>query len=160
MKAFEIFLSLIHFEEGYEAKPYYCSEGYPTVAIGWRIGPKGASLDNYDMYVTKPVAKVLLTDRVNHIIDRLSKFDWFSSQNESRKAILISMAYQLGIRKLFKFEKMIEALGKHDFEGAEREAIDSIWYKQTTNRAVRHSGVLRSGDLELCYGDELEKYRL
>ena len=38
--------SLLQYEEGFREKPYVCSEGYPTVGTGIRIGPKGAAPSN------------------------------------------------------------------------------------------------------------------
>ncbi|PHX05495.1 glycoside hydrolase family protein [Vibrio splendidus] len=160
MKAIDLYLALIHFEEGYKPRPYYCSEGYPTVGIGWRIGVKGADIKDFDMYVTKPVAKVMLLDRVEHINNRLVKFDWYKNLNESRKAIVISMAYQMSIRKMLKFKNMIAALAVGDFNKARLEAIDSRWFEQTTARAARHANTLELGDIELVYGDKLEGCRL
>ena len=160
MKAIDLIMALLNFEEGYRAKPYYCSEGYPTVAIGWRIGPKGAPLENYNMYITKPVAKVLLADRVNHIESRLETFGWYSRQTAGRKAVLISMAYQMGVSKLFKFKNMIAALEAGDFARASSEAIDSLWYEQTKERATRHANTLKCGSLESVYGSTLEGYIL
>lgn len=160
MKAIDLYLALINFEEGYKPRPYYCSEGYPTVGIGWRIGVKGADIKDFDMYVTKPVAKVMLLDRVEHINNRLVKFDWYKNLNESRKAIVISMAYQMSIRKMLEFKNMIAALAVGDFNKARLEAIDSRWFEQTTARATRHANTLELGDIELVYGDKLEGCRL
>lgn len=38
-------IQLIQIEEGYREKAYYCSEGYPTIGTGHKIGPKGAPLE-------------------------------------------------------------------------------------------------------------------
>ena len=38
---------MLEIEEGYRSEPYLCSEGYPTVGIGWRIGDKGQTLDDF-----------------------------------------------------------------------------------------------------------------
>ncbi len=33
-------LDVLQFEEGFRAKAYHCSEGYPTIGIGTKLGPK------------------------------------------------------------------------------------------------------------------------
>lgn len=54
--------------------------------------------------------------------------------NEAQE-VLAEMAYQLGVYKLLKFVKMWEYLEEHDFKNAAVEMLDSIWAKQTPNRA-------------------------
>ncbi len=48
---------LLTYEEGYRKLPYLCSEGYPTIGIGKRIGSKGASLDSYRFTLPLTVAQ-------------------------------------------------------------------------------------------------------
>ena len=42
----ELAFKIIFFEEGFRAKPYYCSENFPTIGIGRRIGDKFGALPN------------------------------------------------------------------------------------------------------------------
>jgi hypothetical protein len=44
-------IEILNFEEGYKEKPYIDTQGYPTVAGGIKIGPKGAKLSNYTFTV-------------------------------------------------------------------------------------------------------------
>ena len=39
--------ALLRLEEGWRSKPYLCTENYPTVGFGFRIGPKGADITLY-----------------------------------------------------------------------------------------------------------------
>ena len=57
--------SLVQYEEGFREKPYLCSEGYPTVGTGIRIGPKGADLRNYEFTVPREVDAVWLQSILN-----------------------------------------------------------------------------------------------
>ena len=45
--------ALIKHEEGWRSKPYLCTEKYPTVGFGFRIGPQGADIKLYQF--TLPV---------------------------------------------------------------------------------------------------------
>ena len=61
------------------------------------------------------------------------------------------MAYQMGVDGLFKFKKMIAALGKGDWNEAAHQALDSRWAKQTPARAERHAAVIANGNLMEVY---------
>lgn len=137
---------LLEKEEGYRGKAYYCSEGYPTIGIGQKIGPKGSNLNHYDFTISKPLAKAWLMDSVIDTELELAKLDWFQSLDLDRRTVIISMAYQIGITGLLKFENMIAAIDRGHWNQAATEALDSRWAKQTPKRAGRHSRVI-SGEL-------------
>ena len=64
-------ISLLNFEEGFSEVPYYCSEGYPTIGIGKRIGPKGAPLSQYQFTVSKSVATVWMSEDVQKVVEEI-----------------------------------------------------------------------------------------
>lgn len=136
---------LIAKEEGFRERPYLCSEGYPTVGYGQRIGPLWADLSMYEITIPEPVAKLLLQHKVQKIADRLANESFYLQCNCARAAALISMAYQIGVSGLLKFRKMIAAIENNDWDSAAREALDSRWAVQTPERAKRHSEILRTG---------------
>lgn len=138
---------LIAQEEGFSAKPYKCSEGYPTVGYGQRIGPLWADLSLYEIEIPEPVAMEWLKHNVRSIADQLASRSFYCQCNGARAAILISMAYQMGVSGLLKFRKMIAAIEDNDWEEAARQALDSKWAEQTPNRARRHAEVLLTGEL-------------
>lgn len=147
---------LLKFEEGYREKAYLCSEGYPTIGIGTKLGPKNASLLNYTMVVTEHAAKALLDDEVKKIRNELVKRRWYIELDSDRQTIIKSMAYQMGCSGLFKFKKMIAALERKDYSSAAKEALDSRWAKQTVARAERHAAVLQWGNLNEVYEGLIE----
>lgn len=142
---------LLSFEEGFRRKPYYCSEGYPTIGIGTRIGPKNAPLHYYEFSVNEETAKCMLEEKLRVIYKELGKHNWFTSLDVDRCDVIVSMAYQLGLDGLFKFKKMIAAIDGKDFDEASKQALDSLWAKQTPIRACRHSDVIRTGNLKKVY---------
>ncbi|AFC22744.1 putative lysozyme [Vibrio phage vB_VchM-138] len=142
---------VLKLEEGYREKVYRCSEGYPTIGIGTKIGPKDAPLSNYTFKVSQRVAKVMLDDEVVDIIGRLNGTPWYHSLDESRQLIIQSMCYQMGVDGVLKFRKMIDALSRGHWDEAASQALDSLWARQTPKRANRHAEVLRSGDLNAVY---------
>ena len=142
---------LLKFEEGYREKAYHCSEGYPTIGIGTKLGPKGSPLSNYTMVVTDHAAKALLDDEVKKIRNELVKHRWYIELDSDRQTIIKSMAYQMGVSGVFKFKKMIAALESGDYQEAANQALDSRWAKQTPKRAERHAAVIETGKLMEVY---------
>ena len=138
-------------EEGYRENAYHCSEGYPTIGIGKRIGPKGADLSLYEFTASKQLASVWLKEEILKVELALSKLDWFAMVTGDRRDIILSMAYQLGVTGLLKFKNMIKAIECDDWYEAAMQSLDSRWAKQTPKRANRHSKVLLTGTTEGVY---------
>jgi len=56
------------------------------------------------------------------------------------------MCFQLGVTGVSKFKNMINSLYKKDYNSAYTHGLDSNWYKQTPNRAIRVMTTLKYGD--------------
>ncbi|WP_278496163.1 glycoside hydrolase family protein [Pantoea vagans] len=142
-------VEILNFEEGYVESPYLDTLGFPTVAGGIRIGPKGASLANYTFTVPRSVGDVwkrCMIDTKTASMNRQSVIAAALAKcNDARRDILISMAYQLGVNGLAKFKKSLALVAAGNFAGASVEMLDSDWARQTPNRAHRHAEVMRTG---------------
>lgn len=136
---------LIKNEEGFRTSPYLCSEDYPTVGYGQRIGPKGAALEDYDFAMPERVANEWLRYHIDSIVDGLSACDWYAKADEVRQAAFVSMVYQMGFAGVMKFRKMIAAAYRFDWDEAANQALDSRWAKQTPVRAHRTAEMIRTG---------------
>ena len=143
-------IKLLNYEEGFSAKPYYCSAGYPTIGIGQRIGPKGAPLKLYEFTVSEPLAAVWLTEKVKETLDDMDNYANIRAAmdacNEPRKAILISMAYQMGAEGLSKFTNTLRSVAKQDWHAAQTGMLASKWRSDTPNRAHRHAIQMLNGN--------------
>jgi lysozyme len=139
---------VLMFEEGFRADAYYCSEGYPTIGIGWKIGSKDQSLDDFKvMTISKDAALAQCHDESLVLsINLHGVICCWEELNEARQAILVSMAYQMGLAGLMKFKKMIAAIEKGDFNEAANEGLKSRWANQTPGRANRHMTVIMVGN--------------
>jgi lysozyme len=143
-------VQLIREEEGFRSEAYCCTEGYPTIGTGHKIGPKGAPLSAYTFTVSKEVDEVWTLEGIDKIDRQLSKkYDWYQLLNEDRQAVIVSMCYQLGIDGFGKFKKTIEHISNGDYKDAAKEMLDSKWAVQTEGRAVRHSVAFERGDLSI-----------
>ena len=142
-------ISLLNYEEGFSAKPYYCSAGYPTIGIGQRIGPKGAPLSQYQFTVSKQLAAVWLSEELQQKVADMSTHANITAAmaacNDARKAILISMAYQMGADGLAKFTNTLKAISEKRWSDAKSGMMNSAWAKQTPNRANRHAIQMLTG---------------
>lgn len=137
------FVKVIAFEEGFRAKPYKCSAGYPTIGYGIKLANRNANIDNFECEIPEPVARLWLEHHAKQVEDKLCKYAWFIDQRKDVQDILISMAYQLGINGLLGFKAMIRALSVSDMNEASREALNSKWARiDSPNRAKRHARVI------------------
>ena len=117
--------------EGYREKVYKCSEGFDTIGYGSAIK---------DMKMSEEIATMLLEERVAEIFGELERrADWVQSQPTEVQGVIIEMCYQIGISGFLRFRKTISLFKQRDFVGASVEMLDSLWAKQTPNRARRLS---------------------
>lgn len=149
-------IPILNYEEGYKEKPYIDTLGFPTVAGGVRIGPKGANLSNYTFTVPREVGDVWKLSILNSKISASKNYaniqKALSSCNEARRDIIYSMMYQLGVEGLSTFSNTLKSIANGDFDGGADGMLNSLWAKQTPNRAKRHAQVMRSGTYDAYKG--------
>ena len=122
--------------EGFRSKVYKCTEGYDTIGYGFAIK---------DLEIDESVADLILMKKLHTLLERiLIAFPWFKDVDDIAKGVIINMCYQLGIRGFSKFKKTIYLLETEQYEDASIEMLDSLWAKQTPNRAKELSETLRS----------------
>ena len=120
--------------EGFKARVYQCSEGYDTIGYGSTIK---------DLKISEEVATILLEERVAEIFDELEKrADWITALPVMVQGVIVEMCYQMGVSGFLKFKKTISLFKQRNFEKASVEMLDSLWAKQTPNRARRLSKIV------------------
>lgn len=148
------FTKVIAFEEGFRAKPYKDSLGYPTIGYGIKLANKNANIDNFECEIPEPVARLWLEYHASKEEARLCKYSWFIDQRKDVQDILVSMCYQLGLSGLLGFKNMIKALSVNDIGTAATEALDSKWARSDSpNRAQRHARVIKGESIDDVYRD-------
>src|SRR6266571_2826796 len=121
--------------EGLDLNSYVDTNGHLT--IGWgRNLENGISLDE---------AELMFQNDLNRSIRELQQFDWYQIQPSGVKNALVNMNFNLGIKKLKGFKKMIEALQDKDYTMAALEALDSRWANQVHKRANDIAVMIRAG---------------
>ena len=112
--------------EGTELKPYRCTEGYLTLGIGRNLETKGISEDE---------AEYLLRNDIEEVVAALNdRTPWWNTLPDHKRIVLASMAFQLGVGGLLKFQNMLAAAEDGDDQEVVAQMKDSRWYRQTTAR--------------------------
>lgn len=96
--------------------------------------------------VTKEEALYLLRNDVERVTKALTKkYSVFDELTNPRRAVLISMAYNLGMDNLGSFKEMFKALELRDYPLAAREMRMSKWCNQTNTRCTVLSEMMETG---------------
>jgi len=138
---FEELKERIKKHEGYRVDVYKCSEGFDTGGYGHKIIP-GEEIPTTKEGWNKLFEKDFQTacegaDRVLGDIDI----------DTNAKEIIIEMVYQMGEGGVSKFKGMLSALSDGRYTDASDEMIDSLWYRQTPNRASALALAMREIDV-------------
>lgn len=149
-------IEILNFEEGYREAPYWDTRNFPTVAGGIRIGPQNVPLNQYQFTVPRPVGDVwkqCLVDAKTASMNRQPAIMAALAQcNDARRDILYSMAYQMGVAGLAGFTNTLSMISRGDFADAAGGMLNSLWARQTPDRARRHAEVMRSGNYDAYKG--------
>lgn len=149
-------IEILACEEGYREQPYTDSEGYPTVGCGILIGPKNASLANYQFSVSRRVGDIWMRQILDEKIGRMKQVPApkaaLEQCNDARADVLYSMAYQLGIGGLSAFKNTLLMIAEGHFDAAADGMLSSLWARQTPVRAHRQAEVMRSGTYDAYQG--------
>jgi lysozyme len=97
---------------GYLVKPGYTLKGHPT--IGW-----GRAVDRSNG-LSGSEADYLFRNDQQRVIEQLTdqRFSFWDDLSEWRKAVLVDMAFNMGIDGLMEFKKMLTALQVSHFDDA------------------------------------------
>lgn len=125
-------------EEGFRPFPYLDSVGTLTVGYGRNLVSRG---------LTEEEALHLLDNDIYMAEDQIdSAMPWTRELDEVRKAILIDMCTNLGLRGLLKFKKTLQAVKEGRYQDAGVEMLDSLWAKQVGNRAAVLAKAMEGGE--------------
>ena len=119
--------------EGYSKKVYKDTLGYDTIGIGFLVASLELDEDVCDTILER---RLISNERVLQ-----NKLQWYKDQPQLVKNILQNMYYQLG-NKLFNFVKTLHYIENCKYRAGAIEMLDSLWAKQTPNRAKELSKTL------------------
>ena len=117
--------------EGYVGIVYKDSLGIDTIGYGFAIK---------DLELDEDICEIILERKLKDLQSRVDlKFNWYRYMPQEIKDIVMEMCYQLGITGFSKFKKTIVYLQNKQWNDASVEMLDSLWAKQTPNRAKEMS---------------------
>lgn len=123
--------------EGIRLKPYRCSAGKLTIGVGRNLEDKGISSEE---------AMAMLYHDINSCHDLIfARYGWFRELNEIRKAVVIDMVFNLGMRGFHSFKLTRRHISNHDYDLAAKEMLRSKWAEQVGYRAEELAEMMRSG---------------
>ena len=125
----------IKIHEGLRDKVYQCSVGFDTIAYGFAIK---------DLILDEDIADLILERKLEALKERINKkFDWFKESPQEVQDVVSNMCYQIGLSGFSQFKKTIYYLETEQYEEASDEMLDSLWARQTPNRAKELSKIIR-----------------
>ena len=125
-------------EEGEVLHAYTDSEGWLTIGIGRLLDKrKGGG-------ITKEESAYLLSNDITKFENQLDKsLPWWRELTEPRQAVILGMAFQMGVDGLLGFKNTLAMVKSGDYAGASENMLKSKWAQQTPERAKRMSDQMR-----------------
>jgi lysozyme len=131
-------------DEGRRSCVYGDILGIQTIGVGRNVDARhggGLSDAEIDYLLDNDIAEK--TAQVDQSLN------WAQTLDEPRKAVLVSMAFQLGIHGLLEFTQTLAAVRDERYEHAAQLMLDSLWAKQTPQRAQRLSRQMATGQWQV-----------
>jgi len=123
--------------EGLRLKPYVDTTGHLTIGYGRNLDGVGISKSE--------AAQMLATDLMRAEDDCRKAFPWFSDVDGVRQAVLVEMAFNLGITKLTEFHSTLRAVQEQRYQAASDHMLRSKWAQQVGQRAETLAQRMRTG---------------
>ena len=136
-QAKKLLINYLREDEGLRLKPYRDTVGKLTIGYGRNLDDVGISRQEAHKLLEHDVHRTLINLEI--------KFRWWNSLTSKRQCAVANMGFNLGIKGLLGFEKMLAALEAKDYDLAADEALDSKWAKQVGARAERIANLIRQG---------------
>lgn len=127
-------------DEGVVSHAYQDHLGYWTIGVGRLIDKrKGGGLRPFEIdYLLRND----IEDRINELTKRLP---WFQNLDDARRGVLLNMSFQMGVDGLMQFRNTLEMIKQGDYDKAADGMLNSLWARQTPERAKRLSIQMRTG---------------
>jgi len=125
-------------DEGLRLKPYKDTVGKLTIGIGRNLDDRG---------ITEEEARILLGNDIKECETQVqNRLPWAFEMDYPRYAVLINMAFNLGINGLLGFKNALVAMRAENWSVAAEEMLDSKWARQVGDRANRLVKQMETGD--------------
>ena len=128
-------------DEGKVAHAYYDSLGFLTIGVGHLIDArKGGTLPDFI------ITTLLEHDIEKHGNELFAALPWAKNLDPPRRAVLINMAFNLGVKGLLGFANTLAAVKDGAWANAAHRMLQSKWADQVGARATRLAEQMRTGE--------------
>lgn len=128
---------LTELNEDRRNKPYMDSVGKLTIGVGHNLT---------DVPLPDPVVDLLLEfDYAAAQAAVEARYSWYATLDPVRKAVLVDLAFNMGMQTLKGFKNSLAYFAAGDYEKAADNFMLSKWYRQVGVRGPRMMNMLRSG---------------
>jgi lysozyme len=144
---------MLQMHEGIRLEAYDDTTGHQTIGYGWNLDAKplpvgvGKMVDGRLTITTSEAEALLDMSMLDHWNELAGAFRWVNNLSEWRKAVLLDMAFNMGIPTLKTFKNTLSLISAGDYDGASRLMLQSQWAKQVKRRADVLSEIMRIGTM-------------
>jgi lysozyme len=130
-------LALLTLHEGYRQFPYRDTVGKLTIGIGFNLDDTGLFEDE---------ARAVLALRIGRTARQLTPhLTWLVNLDPVRQAVLLDMAFNLGVPGLLKFKNTLAHVQAGRYKAAAANMLLSKWAAQVGPRATRLAAMMETG---------------
>lgn len=146
---------MLRLHEGLKLKAYLCTAGRKTIGIGRNLDDNPltpaeiAHLGRANIAetgITEDEAWWLLDSDLAKTTAELNRaLPWITTLDEVRRAVLVDMAYNIGVPKLKTFRATLPMIQAGQYAEAAKAMMLSLWATQVKTRAKRLSHMMETG---------------
>lgn len=135
-------------EEGKRNKAYQDSRGIWTIGIGHNLEADGFSPEEARLQVwTDDQISTQLEKDIREALEGIDlKLPWTNSLDDNRHAVIVGMAFQLGLDGLLKFKNTLRAVQEGRWQLAHDNMLQSRWASQAPKRVARLADIMLTGE--------------
>jgi lysozyme len=124
-------------DEGMRLLLHRDTAGKFTIGVGRNLTDIGITPDEAEYLLANDVHRVMV--ELNHALP------WLGQIDAVRRGALYNMAFNLGIKGLLNFSKMLAAIERKDYVSATKEMLASRWMIDVGDRSIRLANQIRTG---------------
>lgn len=154
---FDIARAMLKVHEGLRLTEYTDTTGHNTIGYGWNLDAKslpagyGKLVDGKVTITTSEAETLLNMSMASHWMALTSALPWVLTLDAWRQAVLLDMAFNLGIKGLLTFKKTLGYAENKRFGNASEGMLNSKWATQVKRRARVLSDIMLNGKMNNAY---------
>lgn len=126
--------------------PYRCAAGRLTIGYGHNLDANPLEGIGERSAISEAEATRILEEDVRKAKEQVARaFPWAAALDFPRFAVLVNMAFNMGIRALCSFNDTLSAIRRGAYGDAAGRMLASRWASQTGNRARRLARQMETG---------------